>query len=271
MASWLSEGEPSATPCSRTRSAPGARNGSAFACSSRRASAGANRDAKPSAEDAPGAAAERDHRAEIELSQNEFGEEVAAQKQHEKEVKQEIAKAYISKQFKQYIDDHDYRMPMALDPLSADTGSLTGFDRNMLQHMLPALRPLLAPSMARVLRRELQYSCVPPTSTYVPLSIFREVLARHGFRFTEVEYSQLTAIAPADELGAPATKRHAKIDYNLFMVRCSEAIRKARIEGAQKHSFVSATEHDGAIQDDESHDDHTIHSDHSGSSPSSAG
>ena len=199
------------------------------------------RDAKPSSEDAPGAAAERDHRAEIELSQNEFGEEVAAQKQHEKEVKQEIAKAYISKQFKQYIDDHDYRMPMALDPLSADTGSLTGFDRNMLQHMLPALRPLLAPSMARLLRRELQGSCLPPTSTYVPVSIFREVLARHGFRFTEVEYSQLTAIAPADELGAPATKRHAKIDYNLFMVRCSEAIRKARLEGAKKHTFVEAS------------------------------
>lgn len=167
------------------------------------------RDAKPSAEDAPGAAAERDHRAEIELSQNEFGEEVAAQKQHEKEVKQEIAKA--------------------------------GFDRNMLQHMLPALRPLLAPSMARLLRRELQGSCLPPTSTYVPVSIFREVLARHGFRFTEVEYSQLTAIAPADELGAPATKRHAKIDYNLFMVRCSEAIRKARLEGAKKHTFVEAS------------------------------
>ena len=161
--------------------------------------------------------------------------------QHEKEVKQEIAKAYISKQFKTYIDDHDYRMPMALDPLSADTGSLTGFDRNMLQHMLPALRPLLAPSMARLLRRELQGSCLPPTSTYVPVSIFREVLARHGFRFTEVEYSQLTAIAPADELGAPATKRHAKIDYNLFMVRCSEAIRKARLEGAKKHTFVEAS------------------------------
>ena len=130
---------------------------------------------------------------------------------------------------------------MALNPLSADATTMTGFDRNMLQHMLPALRPLLAPSMARVLRRELQGSCVPPTSTFVPVSIFREVLARHGFRFTEVEYSQIIAIAPADELNAPATKRHAKIDYNLFMVRCSEAIRKARIEGAKKHSFVAAT------------------------------
>ena len=53
--------------------------------------------------------------------------------------------------------------------------------------------------------------------------------------------SNSVAIAPADELNAPATKRHAKIDYNLFMVRCSEAIRKARIEGAKKHSFVAAT------------------------------
>ena len=169
---------------------------------------------------------------------------MAAAKQHEKEVQHEISKAYISKQFKQYIDDHDFRMPVALDPLSADTATLTGFDKNMLQHMLPALRPLLAPSMARVLRRELQGSCVPPSSTFVPVSIFREVLARHGFRFTEVEYSQIIAIAPADELNAPCTKRHAKIDYNLFMVRCSEAIRKARLEGAKKHTFVK--EHKGA-------------------------
>ncbi|KAJ1463191.1 hypothetical protein M885DRAFT_610207 [Pelagophyceae sp. CCMP2097] len=155
-----------------------------------------------------------------------WGAEALELKQREQSLQQEILTAYISKEFKAYVDERGLRVPVALKSLHVDSARRPGYDTATLRLMLPALEPLLKQATARALRREFQAACVPKASTRCPLLAFREILARHGFRFQEAEFDELVHIAlMGDEHGA---SRHACIDYNLFLHRCADALGKLR-------------------------------------------
>lgn len=138
-----------------------------------------------------------------------------------------MANTFIAKQFKQYVEERRLRLPRALQCLDADPEREVPV-ATLSQHLVPTLRRLTEDvDVKRALRKDFQASTA--NSNLVPVKLFRHVLSRHGFRFTDHEFAQLIALATTakhDNARRLVNHKGLKLDFDLFMLQTVLVLRQ---------------------------------------------
>ena len=182
-------------------------------------------------------------------------EEAIALKRQEEQLQSELATAYIAHQFKQYIDDNDYRLPRALaacaDTPSGDGGIRGGVGgirhrdhERLTGHLWPLITALVKEKdFVDTLKKDFRERAKDHhvASGHVTIRDFREILAHRGFRFSDNEFHQLIAIVTNNQIPQETTPRkwlNAKVDYNHFLARCDDLLKAARKRRRQRRNAV---------------------------------
>lgn len=144
----------------------------------------------------------------------------------EQGLQRKMANTFIAKQFKQYLEEKRFRLPRALQCLDVDPERQAPV-ATLSQHLVPALHRLTEDDVKRALRKDFQASAA--NSSVVPVKLFRHVLSRHGFRFTDHEFAQLIALATTakhDNTRRLVNHKALKLDFDLFMLQTVLVLRQ---------------------------------------------